>query len=107
MVVCTRCGIKNVDNARFCVNCGTELYSAKLKKRDETCFGRPEKRIEEECFDLPHGGVIIGIIFGILMIFIGLAMAFGFNVGRFIGPSFMIIVGLFIILGAIYGLRRP
>jgi len=108
MVYCPKCGAKNEDDAKFCVKCGAPLYPEKQeKKREEhVCFGPREKHVEEECFGLPYGGAIAGIIIGAFIILFGLAMALGIEIGRLIAPIAIIIVGLLIIAGAIFRLRR-
>jgi len=107
MVYCAKCGAQNKDEAKFCINCGAALYpEKKIEKREETCFGEPEKRMEEGCFGLPYGGVIVGIVAGVFIILLGLAIAFGQDVGRWAGPFILIVVGLLIVAGALYGLRR-
>jgi len=108
MVYCTKCGTNNAEDAKFCVKCGAALYPEKRReRREDTCFGpRREGRVEEECFGIPHGGAIVGIIFGAIIIFLGLAIVSGQDVGRWIWPLFLIIIGLLIIIGAIYGFRR-
>lgn len=105
MVYCPKCGTNNAEDARICVKCGAALYPEK-KKEECIFFGPPRERAEEECFGIPYGGAIVGIIFGAIIIFLGLAMALGVDIGRWIGIFILIIVGLLIIVGAIYGLRR-
>lgn len=106
MVTCTKCGTENVEGARFCVSCGTALYPKERREKEEdTCFGR-EKRVEDECFGLPHGGAIAGIIFGVFIIILGLAMFLGQDIWELIGPFAAVIIGILIVLGAIYRLSR-
>lgn len=105
MVTCPKCGAKNPDEARFCVSCGGALFSMEgERKRGGTCFGQPEKRVEDECFGLPHGGAIAGLIIGIIIILFGLVNIFGWRVD--IGAYIPIIIGILIVAGAIYGLSR-
>lgn len=107
MVYCSSCGVKNGEDAEFCVNCGASLYPVRGKKiHEDTCFGRRERRVEDECFGLPYGGAIAGVVFGVFIILIGLAIAFGFDIWSLIGPFILIIFGVLIIAGAIYGLRK-
>jgi len=109
MVYCPKCGTQNKEDAKFCVKCGAELSPEKRteKREEDTCFGPREKRVEEECFGIPHGGAIAGIIFGAIIILIGMAIALGVqDVGRWIWPFILVVGGLLIIIGAIYGLRR-
>lgn len=95
MVTCTKCGAENEEGAQYCVNCGASFYPEKMSRRRE-----------EECFGLPQGGAIAGIVFGAFIIIIGLSLAFGIDIGRWIGPFIMIVVGVLIVIGAIYGLGR-
>ncbi len=107
MVYCTKCGAKNEDDAKVCTNCGASLQISgperRYREKDE-CFG--SRRKEDECFGLPHGGAIAGIIFGIIIIMVGVATFLGESIWRLIWPSLIIIFGLLIILGAFYGMRR-
>ena len=89
MVFCTKCGHQNPDSARYCSKCGTGLkekpkeewgqeFGKKMEKWGED-FGKSMeqwgeglgKTIEEECFALPHGGAICGLIIGIIVSLIG------------------------------------
>ena len=107
MVTCSRCGTKNEDDAKFCINCGAALYPVRAReRRGDTCFGRPERRVGEECFGLPYGGAIVGVVVGIFIIILGLAIAFGVNIERWIGPFILITIGLLIIAVVVYGLMR-
>lgn len=76
------------------------------KPKGDTCFGQPEERYKEECFGLPHGGLIIGVIFGTLLIIIGISAILKIDIGYIIGPSIMIIIGILIIAGAIYKTQK-
>jgi hypothetical protein len=62
------------------------------------------RRREDECFGLPRGGSIFGLFIGIIIIFVGLQQAFGWNID--VGPFAIIIVGLLMAAGAIYSLTR-
>ena len=104
MVICTKCGKENEEDAKFCFNCGATLHPEERKKRGDTCFG--ERRPEEECFRIPYGGAIAGIIAGVFIILIGLAIAFEIDIWRWIGVFILLIIGILVIVGATYGLRR-
>jgi tetrahydromethanopterin S-methyltransferase subunit E len=62
--------------------------------------------MENECFGLPHGGAIVGIVFGIIVILIGLAIFLGAHILDYLGPAMLVIIGILIIAGALYGMRR-
>lgn len=107
MVRCTNCGTENRDDSRFCSNCGENMRETlKRGRREDKCFGQGEKRVEDECFSLPRGGSIVGLIFGVLIIIAGLSLAFGVDISQVIGPFIVIIIGLLIIAGVIYSLSK-
>lgn len=120
MVYCTRCGFNNPDEAKHCSKCGADLevpreesFEKRVEKWGEE-FGRQMeavgedfgKRVEEECFGLPYGRAVVGIVFGVFLIIIGLAIFAGQEIGQLIGPAVAIIIGVLIVAGAIYGLTR-
>ena len=115
MVYCSKCGAKNEDDAKICAKCGASLYGAKRasKRRDDMCFGPGEERhFEEECFGLPYGGAIVGLLFGVIILIFGaawvisLSLGIDIDVGKFIGPVVAIFIGALIVAGVIYRLRR-
>ncbi len=107
MVYCPKCGTENPEAAKFCVKCGAALYAERREKREgDTCFGPREQRVEDECFGIPRGGAIAGIIFGAIIILIGLSIAFGLDIGSWIGPLILIVIGLLVVVGAIFRQRR-
>ncbi len=122
LVYCSQCGAKNEDDALDCVNCGAPLYATRGRSWEEDLergaeeFGRRAeefgKRMETECFGLPHGGAILGLIFGAFIIIIGASLAMGIDIGRvlenspWIGGAFIVLIGLLMVAGAIYGLTR-
>jgi len=107
MVTCPKCGTKNQEDARFCISCGAALYLVERReRRGDACFGQPERRMEGECFGLPFGRTIVGLIVGVFIILLGLSMVSGFDLGRWAGPSILIIVGVLIIAGILYGRSR-
>ena len=104
MVYCTKCGKENEDGAKFCVDCGAYLYSRdKEKKEEDTCFGSNRFR-GEECFGLPYGTTIIGIVFGIFVIILGITLLLELSVERWFGSVVVITIGILIAAGAIYRL---
>jgi len=101
MVYCTKCGTKNEEDAAVCVKCGAPLVAAYPPWR----HARPP-RPEEECFGLPHGGAIVGLVIGIIIILVGLASLSGIDFGRYIWPLIIIVFGILIVAGALYRYGR-
>jgi len=102
MVYCTKCGTKNEDDATVCINCGASLEpSARMQRRWE-------RRMEEECFGIPRGGSIVGMIIGLIIVLLGVSwiLSIYYNVKLEIWPIAVIIFGILIIVGAYYGMRR-
>lgn len=101
MVYCTKCGKENLDEAKYCVNCGVTLQPESIEPM--------ERRREQECFGLPHGGAIVGIIFGVILIFWALfevlKQARIIPIYLEIWPLAVIVFGILIVIGAIYGMR--
>lgn len=102
LVYCHNCGNKNEEDAEFCSKCGTPLkdeidYQQRRKAR---------KREREECFGLPHGGLVVAAIIGFILIIFGISNIFKLDIGPFIGPIVIILIGILIILGAIYRYRN-
>jgi hypothetical protein len=89
------------------------LYDERGRKRDrrDACYGPREGRHPEaECFGLPHGSAIVGIIFGILILIAAVAwilsLAFGITFNTtYVGPVIVLIIAILIIAGAINRLR--
>jgi len=107
MVYCPKCGTQNEDDAKFCKKCGADLYKGEtVEKRAEAHAGPSRRHMDEECFGLPYGGAIAGVIVGLFIILIGLWMVFGLNVWNWLWPTVIIIIGVLIVAGAIYGRRR-
>jgi ribosomal protein L40E len=109
LVYCTKCGAENEDDAKVCAKCGVPLQVSRPERRyrsNDNCFGPRERRERDECFGLPYGGAIVGIIFGIIIVIVGLAILSGLEIWNYLGPFFIVIVGILIVAGALYGMRR-
>ena len=118
MPYCTKCGEKNSEDTKYCVKCGSNLdanleegFEKSIEKSAEQFGERMEKwgedfgkKAENECFGLPRGGTILGLLIGIIIIIVGLQQVFGWQID--VGPFAIIIVGLLFTVGAIYGLTR-
>jgi len=101
MVYCPKCGTKNEDTAEFCINCGATLRTGTIASRRYE-----RRRAEQECFGLPHGGAIVGIVIGAIILIWGSLMLLQQS-GVIadtpsIGYIIIIVVGILIVAGAIY-----
>jgi len=99
MVYCTECGTKNEEDAVVCVKCGARLVTRPAWRRER-------RRPEEECFGIPHGGAIVGLVIGIIIILVGLSSLVGIDFGKYIWPLIIIFFGLLMVVGALYAYSR-
>jgi uncharacterized membrane protein YvbJ len=122
MVYCVKCGEKNSDDATFCVKCGENLMGSQDKKWDwerridewgedvgtraDKWGKQMERQFNDECFGSPHSGAIVGIIVGIIILILGVALLANVNIWSYLGPITVIIVGILIITGVVYRLIR-
>jgi uncharacterized membrane protein YvbJ len=98
---CTKCGKENLDDATFCTSCGTSMASS-----HERHF-RHERYRNEEYFMAPRGGSIVGIVFGIFLIFVGMTLYAGWVWNwSLVGAGFLLLLGTLIIIAALYFRRR-
>ncbi len=106
MVYCSRCGTQNPDTNTVCSNCGAPLYT--VGQRYPGSDREHYRRMENECFGLPHGGMIVGIVIGVIIILVGLGLflqaTYGIRID--IWPFIIIVFGVLILLGALFGRRR-
>jgi hypothetical protein len=106
MVYCSKCGTQNPDTNINCTNCGAPLYT--VGQRYPGSDREHYRRMENECFGLPNGGMIVGIIIGIIIVLAGLGLflqnAYGISIDLW--PFIIIIFGVLIVLGALFGRRR-
>ena len=59
---------------------------------------------KDECFGLPRGGSIFGLVIGLIIILVGLQQIYGWTID--IWPLLITVFGLLIFAGAVYGLIR-
>jgi uncharacterized membrane protein YvbJ len=102
MVYCVKCGTNNPDDAQVCTKCGAQLYT--------TGESRYRRRMENECFGIPRGGTIVGLAIGVIILLWG-AIWFLQEAGVVsetlaVWPFAVIIFGVLMIVGALYGMRR-
>ena len=112
MVYCAKCGAQNEDDASVCASCGEPLKVSRRERRgwEEEIEVRAEefghraerfgKQMEDECFGLPGGNTIIGILIGLAIILVGASQLMGWNLD--LGPFAIIVVGVLIVAGVLY-----
>ena len=112
MVYCTKCGAENEEGASTCVSCGEPLQASRVRRRDweeelevrAEEFGERAERwgrsMEQECFGLPEGNTIIGVLFGLAIILLGARQLFDWDID--FGPYVAIVIGALIIIGVLY-----
>ncbi len=99
MVYCTKCGTKNEDDAVVCVKCNAPLGSHQTVRRER-------RRKESECFGLPNGGSIAGLVIGLIIILWGVTAVLGVDFGDYLWAFIIIIFGTLMVVGAIYSITR-
>ncbi len=104
MVYCPKCGTKNEESAEFCVKCGANLKTGTVVTR-----WAERRKAERECFGLPHGGAIAGIVFGVVILIFGIFLLLQ-QTGVIVDASFpwyllIIVLGVLMVAGAIYTSR--
>jgi uncharacterized membrane protein YvbJ len=102
MVYCPRCGTLNDDSAEFCVKCGAPLRTGTYESRRYE-----RRRAENECFGLPHGGAIVGLAIGIIIIAWALLTFAGIAASQNLWYIIVIVIGVVLIAGAVYRISRP
>jgi len=105
MVYCPKCGTQNDDAAEFCGKCGANLQTGTVSSRR-----RERRKAEQECFGLPHGGAIAGIVFGVIILIWGITTML--QQTGIISETIefwyiiIIIIGVLIVAGAIYSITH-
>jgi len=98
VVYCVKCGTKNPDDAKTCLQCETPLASVERRRT---------QREEEMCFGMPsHWG---GLVLGVFIVIVGLAFLYRQFVPRaadIIWPLVVIFLGIAVLLGGWYRYTR-
>jgi uncharacterized integral membrane protein len=106
MKTCDACGYENDDDADFCARCGAHLADKTIKpqkhKENEECYGSEE----DECFGLPYGGAICGLIFGVFIILWAIGVILGWSIWDYFLPIILVTFGVLLVAGAIYTMRQ-
>ena len=102
MVYCVKCGTKNDEDAKVCSKCGAQLYTTGESKH--------YRHMEDQCFGIPRGGTVVGLAIGLIILLSGLIwflqQANVVSEGVSVWPFAIIVFGLLIVIGAVFGLRR-
>lgn len=89
MIRCASCGTRNVEDAKFCIQCGRSLQSKEYTVDRETCFGGGP---------LPRIARFFVLIFGLLLISGGVNELLEFYRIRFtLWPFVLIAIGIIVI----------
>jgi hypothetical protein len=115
MPYCPKCGSEVGDEMTFCPKCGAPLKGAQAatptdwrverreRRRDEKAEKneKQEKGEKHEKQEHPYIGPVIG---GIVLIFLGVVAyleVLGYHISQYVGPVFLIIIGIVILLFAL------
>ena len=86
------------------------MHAKEMPREDRTEVRRPGKPKDDECFGLPNGDAVCGVIFGGIIIISGLAWVMGWDFATLwetaIGPYLVILFGVLIIAGAVFSSTR-
>jgi hypothetical protein len=102
LVYCIQCGFENKDDAYYCVKCGVSLplTHTRYNHSSHDCFGISKG--DDSCLVLRHGGAIIGMIVGVLIIISGISVLLDQSIWHLFLPLFIIAIGLFLVFEAIF-----
>jgi len=128
MVFCTNCGAANDETAAYCVKCGTNLDVSKRDSWDRRMerwgedfgkraeewgedFGRQAEAWGEDFGrqadkELSNIGVIFGLLIGVIMVLVGITWIAGIELTQYFWALIIIVFGLLVLAGSIYGLKQ-
>jgi len=100
MVYCVKCGAKNSDDIKVCAQSEVSLYST--GEREDY------RRVEDECFGIPRRSSVASLVFGIIIILVGLSLFIQevYDIAIPWWPLIIVLFGILVIIGALYGFRR-
>ena len=106
MKTCEACSYENDDDADFCARCGAHLADKAVKpqvhEEDKDCYGSED----DDCFGLPYGGAICGLIIGVFIILWAVGALLGWSIWDYFWPIILVTFGVLIVAGAIYSMRK-
>ncbi len=106
MKTCAACDYENDDDADFCARCGAHLADKTVKpqvhEEDKDCYGSED----DDCFGLPYGGAICGLILGVFIILWAVGAFLGWSIWDYFWPIILVTFGVLIVAGAIYSMRK-
>jgi len=111
MPYCPKCGTEVSEEMAFCPKCGAPLKGPPAGYRPEKAekSEKEEKREKTEKYEKREFGVIGPLIGGLILIFLGLMFYLeltGFARREILWAFFFVIIGIIIIIGAVYAARR-
>ena len=100
MIYCVKCSAKNLDDVEVCAQCGVPLYST--REREDY------RRVEDECFGIPRRSSVVSLVFGIIIILVGLSLFIQevYDIPIPWWPLIIVLFGVLVIIGALHGFRR-
>lgn len=107
MPYCPHCGAEVTEDVTFCPKCGASLKGTQAVRQDRRRNEKAEKGEKQEKGEKSEKRehpFIWPLIGGLILIFLGIAsylQTLGYDIWRYTGAYFLIIIGLAIILGAL------
>jgi len=100
MVYCVKCTAENSDHVKMIAQCRVPLYSTREREGS--------RRVEDECFGIPGRSSVASLVFGIIIILVGLSLFIQevYDIAIPWWPLIIVLFGTLVIIGALYGFRR-
>jgi uncharacterized membrane protein YvbJ len=106
MVYCTKCGTLNADDATVCAKCGAPLHGG--KEESSPYWRHRHMRHEEDYRYWRRRGALTSLIFGVVIILIGLSLlleqVYGVDIPWW--SLIIILLGVYLVLRGIMRSRR-
>ncbi len=120
MPYCPKCGAEITEEMTFCPKCGAPLKAAapsaptdwraeRRERRRQEKGEKNEKQEKGEKNEKREHPFLWPLIGGLILILLGAAgylQILGYNLWQYTGPIIFIIIGLAIIIGALFGMAR-